>query len=106
MRSWKSAVSSVAAAVAWSTWASPSTARRTDMPWSCRRRSSMPPESDGKEGGLLGALQADVEAQPIPIGDGDQPGPEPGVGDGAEQGVGGVGVWLVGEVDAGHQVLL
>src|SRR4029450_11327294 len=92
MRSWESAVSSVVAAVARSTWGSPSTARRTDMPWSCRRWSSMPSPSDGKEGGLLGALQADVEAQPVvPVGDGDQPGPDLRVGDRGQQGVGGVG---------------
>src|SRR5215217_4757462 len=100
MRSWKSAVKPVAAAVTRSTWGSPSTARRTAMPWSRRRWSSL---SDGKERGLLLALQADVEAEPALVGDRDQPGPRGRVRDRGQHQVGGVGVGLVREVDAGHQ---
>src|SRR4029453_3500875 len=60
--------------------------------------------SDGEEGGLLVALQGDGEAAPVvPVGEGDQPGPDLRVRDRGQQGVGGVGVGLVGEVDAGHQ---
>src|SRR3954447_17387866 len=65
--------------------------------------SKRPPRSDGEEDGLIGALQADVEAVTVAMRLGDQ-GPAAFLGHRRQDRVGGVGR-LVGEVDPGHDPL-
>src|ERR687893_2724616 len=88
MNSWNGAVNSVVRACARSTCSSTSTSRRVRSP------------SEGEEDGLIGSLQVDVEAVAAVHGLSEQRGAlrlrEPG-----QDGVGGVGLRLVGEVDAG-----
>src|SRR4051812_32736855 len=92
MKSWNSAVKSVVPSIARSTWASPSTSRRTVMPAACRA------SSDGEEDGLIGALEMDVEAVAAVLAGRDEGGPGIVVREAGEHRVGGVGLLLVLEV--------
>src|SRR5688572_27991365 len=85
MKSWNGRVSSVALACARSTCSSPSTSRRVRSP------------SEPEEGGLMVALEVDVEAVAAVLRGGDQRRAAIGI-EAREERVGVVGALLVGEV--------